>query len=142
MKFLKYFLMTFLVFLEALILGNAYKKDELEYIPYNNSCYCLSNYRNNLGLGELKFKNRNFMFQENENYNLFNSKKIAWCIKNYYLSDDDTRTVEGINLELQLHYILYFFNNKHSLDGAYLGVADYNLDWSAALCEDIVSFFR
>ena len=83
----------------------------------------------------VEMNGNNFEFDANPGYSFLNAHFYAKHLKENYYADDPSRTVDGLYVELQAHYIAYLMGNSHGLDGAYMGEADWSGDWTAALSE-------
>ena len=71
-----------------------------------------------------------------------NIKRVIWTaglyaeyLKDTYYTDNNRRTVVGLYIELQVHYLLYLIGNSHGTDGSDMGNPDWDGDWTAALSE-------
>ena len=84
---------------------------------------------------------RNFKFQENQYYNFYTAGLYAKYLKKTFYENESSRTTVGLYIELQLHYMAYLVGNSHGTDGAYMGVADWEIDSSAYLSEFIAELF-
>ena len=86
--------------------------------------------------------NKNFKFEENEEYSVLNAYDLAKQMKSQHYSNDNTRTVMGLYIELQVHYVLYKVGNSHGTDGAHLGSATWSEDPDAYIIEQTVALPR
>lgn len=87
-----------------------------------------------------EFSNNTFYYQES-NYNMINADEYAVYLKeNYY--QDSNRTAGGLYIELQAHYLAYLIGDSHALDGAYMGEASLEGDWTAYYSEKLGSWIK
>ena len=87
-----------------------------------------------------EFSNNTFYYQES-NYNMINADEYAVYLKeNYY--QDSNRTAGGLYIELQAHYFAYLIGDSHALDGAYMGEASLEGDWTAYYAEKLGSWIK
>ena len=61
----------------------------------------------------------------------------AYFLKNTYYKEEDSRTILGLYIELQAHYLFYLAGNSHAMDGADMGPT--SEDDTAMLSEWIAS---
>jgi len=78
-----------------------------------------------------------FKFQDNPNYSFWNAGLYAYFLKNTYYKEEDSRTILGLYIELQAHYLFYLAGNSHAMDGADMGPT--SEDDTAMLSEWIAS---
>ena len=88
---------------------------------------------------EQSFEGNNFNY-DSSGYNLINANDYAVYLKtNYY--QDSNRTIAGLYVELQGHYILRPFKIPNVMNGADMGEAVWSVDKTAVISEVIATPF-
>ena len=92
------------------------------------------NEANTFDPSSVQFEKYKFEYQKNSEYNILNADDYAKYLKeNYY--EDSNRSVKGLYVELQGHYLFYLVGNSHALDGADMGEAIWENDPTAVISE-------
>ena len=85
----------------------------------------------------IKMDGYKFRFEENPYFNLWTAYLYAKYIKQRYYQDEPSRTTLGLYIELVAHYPLYLLGIESGKNGADMGPAIWEKDWSAVIAEGI-----